>query len=207
MKSSLIMTLALTIQASACDNPCWSRLELDRCYSGKIGAYPSSSEGLPTPYYLEGEKLRLIIFDSGACEQISWYVNGYYVGDGFFIDIQASAYVTHVDAYSICSCDAKNFLPWHTADNDHDNFIGLSELLRVIQFYNLKGLYAVSFSEDNFDPLGGSHYAYTHDSDYNPADWQISLSEALRAIQIYNWKAGYVRCIEGEDGFCERQQS
>ena len=81
--------------------------------------------------------------------------------------------------------------------------ISLSELLRVIQFYNSAGLHCQAGTEDGFAPSSGDTSCAAHDSDYNPQDWTISLSELLRVIQFYNSGAYYACPGQGtEDGFC-----
>ena len=90
----------------------------------------------------------------------------------------------------------------HTADQDGDGEISLSEILRMIQFYNLEGYHCEAGTEDGYAvglPEGEiPEGCYPHDGDYNPADFQVSLSELLRGIQFY--------CITAnpatEDGFC-----
>ncbi len=91
----------------------------------------------------------------------------------------------------------------HTADQDGDNLISLSELLRVIQFFNSDGYHCESGTEDDYAPGPGAQSCTAHDSDYNPQDWHVSLSELLRVIQFFN-SAGYHACPgEGtEDGYC-----
>ena len=96
---------------------------------------------------------------------------------------------------------------FHSADQNHDNLISLSELLRVIQFYNSGGYHCAvppGGTEDGYVPGPGADHACTpHASDYNPQNWLISLSELLRVIQFYN-SGGYYYCpLDGtEDGFC-----
>ena len=91
----------------------------------------------------------------------------------------------------------------HTADQTGDNIISLSELLRIIQFYNSGGLHCEGGTEDGFAPAAGSTACAAHDSDYNPQDWVISLSELLRVIQFYNSGAYHPCPGQGsEDGFC-----
>lgn len=91
----------------------------------------------------------------------------------------------------------------HTADQDGDHRINMSELLRVIQFYNLGGYHCQTGTEDGYTPGAGSTDCAPHASDYNPIDWTISMSELLRLIQFYN-SGGYHECPgEGtEDGYC-----
>jgi hypothetical protein len=92
----------------------------------------------------------------------------------------------------------------HTADQSGDGVITLSELLRVIQFYNSLGLHCGVGTEDGYVPGSGVDTSCTaHASDYNPQDWVISLSELLRVIQFYN-SLGYYSCPgQGtEDSYC-----
>ncbi|HPO14239.1 MAG TPA: C1 family peptidase [Candidatus Hydrogenedentes bacterium] len=90
----------------------------------------------------------------------------------------------------------------HNADQDGDGVINLSELLRVIQFYNSEGYHCdAAASEDGYAPGPGDQSCIPHASDYNPQDWRINLSELLRLIQFFN-SGGYHPCIEGEDGYC-----
>jgi hypothetical protein len=93
--------------------------------------------------------------------------------------------------------------PYHSADENADNLIDLSELLRVIQFFNIGGYHCLAGSEDGYAPGLGDTNCTPHDSDYNPQDWKISLSELLRVIQFFN-TGGYHRCpgLNTEDGFC-----
>jgi len=91
----------------------------------------------------------------------------------------------------------------HTADQNGDNRINLSELLRVIQLYNSGGYHCDAAGEDGYAPGPGDQTCAPHGSDYNPQDWLIGLSELLRIIQFYN-SGGYHYCPEDatEDGFC-----
>ncbi len=89
----------------------------------------------------------------------------------------------------------------HNADQNGDGLIGLSELLRVIQFFNSNGLHCMAGTEDGYAPGQGAQVCTHHSSDYAPADWLIGLSELLRLIQFYN-SGGYHVCESGEDGFC-----
>lgn len=93
----------------------------------------------------------------------------------------------------------------HCADQNGDQRINISELLRVIQFYNSEGYYCAGWIEDTEDgyvPGNGELLnCMPHHSDYAPQDWAIGLSELLRLIQFYNSES-YGPCEEGEDGFC-----
>ena len=93
----------------------------------------------------------------------------------------------------------------HTADQNGDNLINLSELLRVIQFFNSGGYHCEAGTEDGYNPGPGDTACARHDSDFNPQDWEVNLSELLRAIQFFN-STGYHRCLDedppSEDSFC-----
>jgi hypothetical protein len=95
----------------------------------------------------------------------------------------------------------------YSADLNGDYIIQLTELLRVIQFYNSLGYHCddvPSDTEDGFVPgPGTNHTCNPYDTDYNPTDWVISLTELLRLIQFYN-SLGYHFCplADSEDGFC-----
>ncbi len=94
---------------------------------------------------------------------------------------------------------------FHTADQNQDKVIQMSELLRLIQFYNSDGFHCDEVSEDGYAPrsVADSQECLVHDSDYAPTDWKISLSELLRLIQFFNSQQGvYHTCIESEDLFC-----
>ncbi len=93
---------------------------------------------------------------------------------------------------------------WHSADTAvPQGNISLSELLRVVQFYNSPGFHCQPGTEDGFAPGPGDETCLPHDLDYNPNDWEIRLLELLRLIQYYNL-GGYSLCpSEGtEDGYC-----
>lgn len=89
----------------------------------------------------------------------------------------------------------------HSADTDGSWRISLSELLRVIQFYNTGALACGVDTEDGYAPGTGNQACTPHDSDYNPQDWNINLSELLRLIQLYNADTSYSLDGGGEDGY------
>lgn len=97
--------------------------------------------------------------------------------------------------------------PIHSADTDSDHRVSISELLRLIQFYNLDGLHcegAPGESEDGFLPgTGPNAGCRPHAADYNPQDWHINISEVLRVVQFYNL-GSYHLCTDAasEDGYC-----
>ncbi len=90
-----------------------------------------------------------------------------------------------------------------TADLNRDHLIGLSELLRLIQFFNSSGFHCATGTEDGYAPGTGGQDCPPHTSDYAPRDWHIGLSEILRLIQFFN-SGGYHYCPDEstEDGFC-----
>lgn len=90
----------------------------------------------------------------------------------------------------------------HAADQNDNGIVSLSELLRVIQLYNVGTYHCDATGEDGFAPGSGEQAGCTpHASDYAPQNWIVSLSELLRLIQFYN-AGGYTTCPDTEDGFC-----
>jgi ELWxxDGT repeat protein len=89
----------------------------------------------------------------------------------------------------------------HAADQDGDSAISLSELLRIVQFFNVGALHCEAGTEDGYAPGEGAVDCTPHSSDYNPQDWKFNISELVRAIQVFN-TGGYILCETGEDGFC-----
>ncbi|MFP4502983.1 MAG: thrombospondin type 3 repeat-containing protein [Candidatus Hydrogenedentota bacterium] len=80
---------------------------------------------------------------------------------------------------------------FHNADTTRDWEISLSEILRLVQFFNAGGLHVETGTEDGFgvgyvDAQGGAGAAIPHSSDYAPQDWRIALTELLRSIQFFN---------------------
>jgi hypothetical protein len=95
----------------------------------------------------------------------------------------------------------------HTVDLDADFQFSLSEILRVIQFFNAGQISCatpIGSTEDGYAPEAGDQTCAVHPSDYAPQDWSIGLTELLRAIQIFNVGA-YLPCDpneSSEDGYC-----
>jgi hypothetical protein len=91
----------------------------------------------------------------------------------------------------------------HSTDQNGDNQVNFSELLRVIQFYNATELHCAPGTEDNYAPGPGDRNCSHHAADYAPRDWQLNLSETLRVVQFYN-AGGYTLCPDAgtEDGYC-----
>ena len=89
----------------------------------------------------------------------------------------------------------------HSADVDSDGAIELSELLRVVQFYNAGALQCSVETEDGFTLGTGDQTCVPHTGDYAPTDWAVSLSELLRLVQLYA-SGTYYECTGTEDGYC-----
>ncbi len=90
---------------------------------------------------------------------------------------------------------------YHSSDTNQNGRIDLTEMMRVIQFFNAGGFHCETGTEDGFAPFTGGTSCSAHNSDYNPQNWQIEFSELLRNIQFYNARA-YHECAGSEDGFC-----
>lgn len=94
----------------------------------------------------------------------------------------------------------------HSSDTDGNGIISFSELLRVIQFYNIGGYRCApegEITEDGFTPGRSGISCRFHDTDFIMQNAQIELSELLRLVQFYN-AGGYTYCPKEytEDGFC-----
>jgi len=93
---------------------------------------------------------------------------------------------------------------FHDADLNEDHRIKLTELLRVIQLFNMKS-YSCDPDKASADGyLGGGDGTVNcpkHTGDYVVSDWSIGLSELLRMVQLYSL-GEYTACHGGEDGFC-----
>ncbi len=88
----------------------------------------------------------------------------------------------------------------HTADQDGSGTVSLSELLRVVQFFNSNGYACAEGTEDGYAPGSGAQDCTRHASDYDATPWAISLSELLRLIQFFN-SGGYAPAADTEDGY------
>lgn len=94
---------------------------------------------------------------------------------------------------------------FQSTDTNRNYKIELSELLRIIQFFNSSGFHCEEGTEDGYAPgyEGFDNFSCPfHTADYYPPNWHISLEEVLRAIQFFN-SAGYYRCpFMAEDHYC-----
>ncbi|HPO16066.1 MAG TPA: M4 family metallopeptidase [Candidatus Hydrogenedentes bacterium] len=88
----------------------------------------------------------------------------------------------------------------HDVDQNGNWTISLSELLRVVQFFNSNGFYCNAASEDGYAPGPGDQTCSAYDADYSPQDWHITLSEVLRIIQFFNSICYHVQAGT-EDGY------
>jgi len=123
-----------------------------------------------------------------------------------FRNISSQAGYLLLDDIGICGTITP--LARHSADQDGNNTIDLSELLRVIQLFNSGALQCASppaSTEDGYAPGTGNQSCAPYAADYDPQDWTISLSELLRIIQFYN-SGGLHPCPDNdppsEDGYC-----
>ncbi len=77
----------------------------------------------------------------------------------------------------------------HSGDQDGDWEVSLSELLRIIQFFNSAGFHCQSGTEDGYAPGPGDQSCEFHDSDYDAQnssqDWFVNLWELQRFIQFF----------------------
>jgi len=89
----------------------------------------------------------------------------------------------------------------HTADLDADGKVNLSELLRIVQLFNVTSYHCDGSSEDGYAVGVGARLCEPHAADYAPPDWVISLSETLRSVQFFN-SGGYYPCPGSEDNYC-----
>jgi hypothetical protein len=91
----------------------------------------------------------------------------------------------------------------HSADVNGDHKIDLSELMRVIQFFNSHGYHSQEGTEDGYAP-GPGPIAVSHKSDYmangriGGSDGRIDMTELTRAVQFFN-AVGYCKWPMTED--------
>ncbi len=97
--------------------------------------------------------------------------------------------------------------PFNSTDQDENNAISLSELLRPIQFYNANGYSCASEGggEDVYTPgFGNCSACADYSGDYMAPFCRITLSELLRMIQIFN--VGTYHPCDDPDFFCPGTQ-
>lgn len=154
--------------------------------------------GLASDVFLTDGWLRIAALDASECS-VYWLLSE--DGDGNSVNATpgSSDFVALNRDHAFCL--SSTFLAQHAADTDNNYMIGLSELLRVIQFFNSDGYHCDPLGEDGYAPGPGNETCSEHSGDYNPADFEITLTELLRVIQLFN-SGGYHTCPEGEDGFC-----
>lgn len=92
--------------------------------------------------------------------------------------------------------------PVHSGDTTPDGIFSLTEVLRIVQFYNALRFGCETGTEDGYAPGDLDEGCTSHAADYNPQNWIIQLGELLRIIQLYNL-GGYRYCpAVGEDEYC-----
>lgn len=103
------------------------------------------------------------------------------------------------------NCNGTGLPVQHSADYNGDEEVSISEMLRVVQIFNVGSYHCDTSTEDGFAPGPGGDYEHIHSSDYLDQDWKIEMAELLRLVQIYN-VGGYEPCSNGEDGYCPVQK-
>jgi hypothetical protein len=153
---------------------------------------------------------------TGTLLDITENVDGVYVlptlSDGTYtLQVEANGFVTEQEIFSVSNDTVLGITVRmnpvqaapvydHTADEDANGRLNLSELLGIIQLYNFSRYHCEG---DTFAPGQGDTDCTPHSCDYQPAvpDFVISLSELLRGIQLFTAQ-GYYDCPESEDGYC-----
>jgi len=87
----------------------------------------------------------------------------------------------------------------HDADTSENWQIELSELSRLITFYNASGYHCDPSTLDGYAPFSGDQSCQPHDADTSE-NWQIELSELSRLITFYN-ASGYHCDPSTSDGY------
>jgi len=90
----------------------------------------------------------------------------------------------------------------HSLDTSGDWNIGLTELLRAVQFFNVGNFHCLEGTEDGFAPGVNEtrQDCRPHSGDFMEQNWSFELAEMLRMIQLFN-SPGYERNLLGEDGY------
>ena len=178
---------------------------------------PAHGEGLEDGYFFKGATVELAVgYDESKDAFAGWGLaksGEKAVRKKTFLidqDLQVTAYFQAIATEGEGEGTVQTGI--HSADwhEGYDNQIDLTELLRVIQFFNSDGYHCAQegdLSDEGFMPGPGPALCQPHDADYfdGGSDWVINLSELLRIIQFYNLK-GYHACPDAdpatEDGFC-----
>lgn len=82
-----------------------------------------------------------------------------------------------------------------------DYQISLSELLQLVQHYNVGAYHCDAGSTDGYTTGPGAQDCPPLEMDSAPQDWAISHPELLRGVQLYN-SGVYFPCPGSEDGLC-----
>jgi len=166
----------------------------------------------------EGQTARFSILADGGSAALSyqWYVDDTPLPDananllvleditlvdaGNYRCVVSNGFTTQSSDTATLEVFTRPLVGQQSADIDGDWSLSLSELLRLIQLYNVGALSCAEDTEDGYAPGVGDTTCAPHTTDYAPQNWIISLSELLRAIQFYNTQAYRVE-VGTEDGF------
>jgi len=187
------------------------------------GTWVRSVDGSGTSYVVtvrissEAGTYRLDLVDDDTIYDAAWIPLGktgliHEAGDGDFGDgTEISVEAVSIKGVPEGGCEGEGGgegegeSTYHAGDTNADGALDLSELLRVILFYNVDRFgcaVPANSTEDGYDPGGTTQDCPPHSADYLPApDWRFSLSELLRVIQFFQI-GGVDACAESEDGFC-----
>lgn len=95
---------------------------------------------------------------------------------------------------------------FHTADYvGPDGIIELTELLRVVQLFNIGG-FGCGDDEDGYQAGSLDQSCPPADFDYSPQNWRVDLTEILRLVQFYNAR-GYIGGQDTEDGYAPAEDN
>lgn len=199
-------------------------IEEGRFYSSSIRTFlPADAVNIPVINAIEHDAqagtITISAVSSGAplpAEACEWIANGEVVHVGPVLDYANTPGIGNYVRAELAGSGGFTFTnPFgfrvepdrHTADQDGDGQVSLSELLRVVQFYDAGGYHCAPTpgeTEDGFlVGAGAAHGCAPHASDYSPQDWTIALGELLRLVQFYNLGGCYPCPDAGsEDGYC-----